>query len=435
MDHKISIITPALLDTQERIDWLNEMVGSVLQQTYKNWELIIVNDGVSKIVYPKWAKDKRIKIINLEQKVGTAIARNTAAHNATGELLLPVDADDILQQNAVEILYNKYEKGKFVYGNVQLLLPSGNGWVLNRTTQFPDFDCSTVLNLSGALSVTGLHSKNDHIKIGGWKSQLSEGLEDVEYWVNMLKHCVLGIRVKDTILQYRKHRSSRSESMKTLGQLGSMRKIIGSIHSDIYEGGNMPCPGGCGDKKRIPTTKISQQTAVSNLAIRTLEAFGDDELVQLKYNGLRKAGFGVVGTSTDIPYRVNGRNSEFLVHKTDLQKFAGVDRNGTLFLKVEPKTMFIHKDKPLTSPEPTQSPVVVQNTKQPEIASSTKRIIPLSALDQPDKITLGLQKLEVTIEKIATEMKVRDLQELGIPGIGPATELKIINKAKDLYYS
>lgn len=432
MNHKISIITPAKLDTDQKIEWIKEAMLSAQKQTYNNWEMVIVNDGNYGVV-PNM-KDDRIKIITLDEPVGTAIARNTAAHYAEGPLLLPLDADDILHPKALEVLYNKWEEGKFVYGNLQLLVGSGNGWDLNRQTEFPPFDCSNILNLSGALPVTALHSKEDHIKIGGWKSILEHGLEDVEYWVAMLEQCVMGVRVEDIVLYYRKHRSSRSEVMKTSGELGAMRSKISKLHKNIYGGKEMPCPGGCGKKRRIPTTKISSSSTqtLSVATLRTLEAYPDSDLVQLRYNGPRKAPFGIIGGNTEISYRIKGTNDEFLVHTSDLQRFGGEARTGPLFLKVEPKTMFVHNQKVVELPTKEET-FVPPTPSAPEIAGSAKKVIQLEELGQNDNITKLLRDNGVTVEKIANEMKVGDLRK--IKGIGPSTELKITIKAKDLYFS
>lgn len=431
MGSKVSIITPVKADSPDKIQWLNEMVESAKNQTYDNWELILVNDAVKDFQLDE--KDKRIKVINLTENVGAAIARNTAAHHATGKLLLPVDADDILTHNAIELLYNKYEEGKFVYGNLQLIVPSGKGWEPSRVTKFREFSCDEALNLSGAIPVTALHSKKNWEKSGGWKSILTEGLEDVEYWISLIRNCVLGIRIEDVVLQYRKHRQSRSEVMRLSDQLGRMRNLIAQIHKDIYQGDIMACPGGCGNKKRAPRVTASGTKTVSPLETMKLESYPDSELVQMRYTGPMQGNFGIVGNATGIPYRIKGRGSEVLVHMSDMQRFNGVGRTGPLFQRVEPKSMFVHK-------QVEQEKVVVPDNYNPGIpeianATSNRQKLTLDKLGQPERITKGLEKLDVTIEKIATDMVVGDLRELGIPGIGPATELKILQKAKELYFA
>ena len=87
IDDLVSIITPAY----NAAAYIAETIESVLAQTYTNWEMLIANDcskdNTSEIVQSYAAKDKRIKLINLKQNSGAAVARNTAIQNAKGRYL------------------------------------------------------------------------------------------------------------------------------------------------------------------------------------------------------------------------------------------------------------------------------------------------------------------------------------------------------------
>ena len=80
----VSIITP-MYNAQK---YVGLTIESVIAQTYKNWEMIIVNDGskdnCAEIVKEYTQKDKRIKLIN-QPKAGSAAARNNALSNAVGQ--------------------------------------------------------------------------------------------------------------------------------------------------------------------------------------------------------------------------------------------------------------------------------------------------------------------------------------------------------------
>ena len=84
VDDLVSIITPAY----NAAEYIAETIESVLAQTYPNWEMLIVNDcskdNTAEIVQSYAAKDNRIKLINLKQNSGAAVARNTAIQNAKG---------------------------------------------------------------------------------------------------------------------------------------------------------------------------------------------------------------------------------------------------------------------------------------------------------------------------------------------------------------
>ena len=90
-------------------DYLDKCVESVVNQTYKNLEIILVDDG-SPDNCPKmcddWAKkDKRIKVIHKENG-GLSDARNKGIDIAKGEFITFIDSDDYVENNYVEFLYN-----------------------------------------------------------------------------------------------------------------------------------------------------------------------------------------------------------------------------------------------------------------------------------------------------------------------------------------
>src|SRR4051794_25662018 len=90
----VSIITPAY-NCEE---FISEAIDSVLAQTYINWEMIIVNDkstdNTEKIVNDYIQLDTRIKVINLSENSGAAVARNKALENANGRYIAFLDSDD-----------------------------------------------------------------------------------------------------------------------------------------------------------------------------------------------------------------------------------------------------------------------------------------------------------------------------------------------------
>ena len=102
MDNKISIIVPVY--NVEK--YLDRCINSLVNQTYNNIEIILVDDKSpdnSPELCNKWAKkDSRIKVIHKEKNEGLGFARNTGIENATGDYITFVDSDDYLANNAVE---------------------------------------------------------------------------------------------------------------------------------------------------------------------------------------------------------------------------------------------------------------------------------------------------------------------------------------------
>ena len=90
---KVSIILP----TYNRADFIAEAIESAINQTFEDWELLIIDDGstdnTAEIV-SKYLKDKRIKYFKTKNR-GTAAARNRGLKLATGEYTAFLDSDDL----------------------------------------------------------------------------------------------------------------------------------------------------------------------------------------------------------------------------------------------------------------------------------------------------------------------------------------------------
>lgn len=106
--NKVSIVMPAYNSAEN----IKNSIESILKQKYSNWELLIVDDGsvdaTLKICKSYAQIDKRIKVYS-QTNSGPSAARNKALSRVSGELLMFVDADDTLEENALSILTNKFE--------------------------------------------------------------------------------------------------------------------------------------------------------------------------------------------------------------------------------------------------------------------------------------------------------------------------------------
>lgn len=89
--------------------YLNQCMESIVNQTYKNLEILLIDDGStdkSPIICDGWRnKDKRIKVIHKENE-GASAARNYALDIIKGEYVMFVDADDVLNLKIISFLYD-----------------------------------------------------------------------------------------------------------------------------------------------------------------------------------------------------------------------------------------------------------------------------------------------------------------------------------------
>ncbi len=106
---QISVIIP--IYNAER--YLKECLDSVIAQTFKNFELILVNDGSNdrslEICQQYAGKDERIRVIEQENQ-GASPARNNGLEASRGKYILFIDADDWMESNMIEELYSTAEE-------------------------------------------------------------------------------------------------------------------------------------------------------------------------------------------------------------------------------------------------------------------------------------------------------------------------------------
>lgn len=120
VDGLVSIIMPSW-NTDK---FIAETIQSVIDQTYTNWELIIVDDCSSDNTNQIVAsfEDKRIKYLHNEKNLGAALTRNKALREAKGEWIAFLDSDDLwmpeklehqidfMNENGYSLSFTEYEK-------------------------------------------------------------------------------------------------------------------------------------------------------------------------------------------------------------------------------------------------------------------------------------------------------------------------------------
>lgn len=105
---RVSIIMPTY--NSER--WVERAILSVLAQSYKNYELVIVDDGSTDNTYKlisKYTEDPRIKIFRLNVNSGVSNARNIGIELCKGDIVTFLDSDDEFLPNALETIVQKFK--------------------------------------------------------------------------------------------------------------------------------------------------------------------------------------------------------------------------------------------------------------------------------------------------------------------------------------
>lgn len=200
IDDLVSIITPAY----NAAAYIAETIESVFAQTYTNWEMLIVNDcskdNTAEIVQSYAAKDKRIKLINLKQNSGAAIARNAAIQNAKGRYIAFLDSDDLwkkeklqkqiqfMQQNGYAFTYTSYEHFKETKENIQNQVQIPKSLNYQQALKGNQIGCLTVmLDKKQMLNIHFTTQKH----------------EDYILWLNILKQGITAYGIQESLALYR----------------------------------------------------------------------------------------------------------------------------------------------------------------------------------------------------------------------------------------
>lgn len=100
--------------------YIKTAINSVIDQTYQNWELILVDDGSTdnsiKVIEP-FLKDTRIQLIKFSENKGVGYAKKTAADNSHNDIIGVLDADDKLHEEALETVLKAYQNNPN-YGSI-----------------------------------------------------------------------------------------------------------------------------------------------------------------------------------------------------------------------------------------------------------------------------------------------------------------------------
>lgn len=236
----VSIIMPSY----NTAPYINETIQSVLDQTYKNWELIIVDDCSTDNTEEVLSEihDERIRFFKNEKNGGAAVSRNKALREAKGQWIAYLDSDDLWMPEKLEkqIAFMEKSSCSFSYTNYEEIDVDGN---------------KTGVKVTGPKKVTKIGMFNycwpgcltvmfDASKIGLIQIEDIKKNNDYAMWLKVCKKadCYL---LDECLGQYRKGRagSVSTHSIKTMigwhYKLYRVAEGMGTIESLINTGRNL----------------------------------------------------------------------------------------------------------------------------------------------------------------------------------------------------
>jgi glycosyltransferase involved in cell wall biosynthesis len=225
----VSIVIPCYNDK----DYIQESVNSALNQTYKNIEIIIVDDGSDQATKKVLAgiNHEKVKLITQENR-GLSAARNTGIKNANGEYITALDADDLFEdifiEKAVSVLNLESTIGVVgCYSNYFV----GNKKIISKIC--PEGGSIENFLFCNNTMASSLFRKKCWVDAGGFDENMKKGYEDWEFWISVTKQNWQIHIIKEFLFNYRKKENSMLQTTNLLHEEENYQYVLNK-HKDLY---------------------------------------------------------------------------------------------------------------------------------------------------------------------------------------------------------
>jgi len=211
----VSVIVPAY-NTEK---YIAECLDSILAQTFQDYEAICVDDGSTDrtlSIFEEYARrDPRIRVMH-QNDLGLVATRNNAIAAARGEYIFPLDADDKITPDCLEVLYNFITANDyalvgpsvFFFGDVKkgkVYRDAGWGKPTRWITKW------SLLCMEGGLaSSASMYPKRLWEKYGGYDHLFDKGMEDLDFYLNFIEDGQKIICLPNRLVYYRQRTSEGS---------------------------------------------------------------------------------------------------------------------------------------------------------------------------------------------------------------------------------
>ena len=197
---KVTVLMSVYKEPKEQ---LKEAIESILNQTYKDFEFLIINDGNNQelIELIEDYNDKRIRLINNEQNMGLEKCLNKGINLAKGEYIVRMDADDISYVDRIEKQLN------FIEQHPEYALVSGRAEIFNEDGIYSisktsgEMKKDNLLKGTPFIHPTMILNKKILIEIGGYPEY--RRVEDYAMVLNLYSFGYKGYIINDILLKYR----------------------------------------------------------------------------------------------------------------------------------------------------------------------------------------------------------------------------------------
>lgn len=221
-----------VLTTYNRDNELRRAIKSVLNQTFKDWELIIMddhsNDGTQKLCEKFVRKDSRIRYIRRESNFGNhPRPKNEGTKAARADLIAYLDDDNEFKKDHLQVLYKYLGKNDVVYGDRWMIDKTGRG--MTGVGVRSDFDAAKLGKFNYIDTSDVLVRKNAIEAVGGWDESLLK-FADWNLWLRMCKAGFKFLHVPIIITDYTLHPGGNQ--FKYSNKLDNLGRILPNFEPD-----------------------------------------------------------------------------------------------------------------------------------------------------------------------------------------------------------
>lgn len=223
---KVSVI----IASYNKGDYIKETLNSVINQSYSDIEIILINDGSTdnspSICRDFSERDSRIIYIS-QTNQGVIKTRNTGLRIASGDLILPFDADDIMPIDFIKSLVQSAEKNPDITVFSTRLKRLDGSEIILPEIGVPDIFFRNSISNSSAFRRSAL------AEVNGYNENMSGGYEDWDFWLYFLEKGFLATRLNETFYYYRTLENSRNISANKMKE--NLKFTIYNNHKETYE--------------------------------------------------------------------------------------------------------------------------------------------------------------------------------------------------------
>lgn len=181
----VSIVMPCYNGEQ----FIQETIDSVISQTYKNWELLVVDDGSKdnsySLIKEYTNRDSRIHLIQ-QKNAGSAAARNNGIRRSRGQYLALLDSDDIWLPGFLDSQVRFIQqKGAVCVCSSYSRIDEQSNEILKPVMSKPIITSKDMRAIDYIGCLTGLYDQSKHGKVY-LKEELNSLLDDYAFWIDII---------------------------------------------------------------------------------------------------------------------------------------------------------------------------------------------------------------------------------------------------------